>query len=68
MTQDLALLRASYASSGSIVRLTNGRVIIDHASRPHLDFARRRIACVSGEQRIEVRELNNKRPLIERIP
>jgi WD40 repeat protein len=64
VTQDLALLRDSYASSGSVVRLTDGRTIVEHAGRPHLDFARRRIACVSGEQKIEVRELNNGRPLM----
>ena len=64
VTQDLALLRDSYASSGSVVRLTDGRTIVEHAGRPHLDFARRRIACVSGEQKIEVRELNNEQPLM----
>jgi WD40 repeat protein len=65
VAQGLALLLDSYASSGSVVRLADGRTIVDHVSRPHVDFTRGLVACIREEKKIEVGRLNTKeRPLM----
>ena len=65
VARGLALLLGSYASSGSVVRLGDGRTIVDQVGRPHVDFRHGLLACIEEEKKIEVRQLNSKeRPLM----
>ena len=59
---DLALMRyrGSTDPSGALVKVSDGRAIVEHLVRPTVDFSRRRVVSVAEDRQVDVHEVKRR--------